>query len=44
MHISQEEYTFEYVKEKLVSYYLIEDFYANLPILSFIEFDLLFSF
>jgi hypothetical protein len=43
MHIRQEEYMFDYVKEKILSYLLIEEFYTQLPILSFREFDFLFE-
>ncbi len=42
MHIKQEEYTFEYVKEKMISYFVMEEFYFKLPLLSFSEFELLF--
>lgn len=43
MHIKQEEYTFEYVKEKIISYFIIEEFYKMMPILTWFEFELLLS-
>jgi len=43
MHIKQEEYTFDYVKEKLITIYLEEEFLKEYKILSLIGFDAFFK-
>lgn len=43
MHIEQEEYTMEYIKEKMLSYVILENFFFTLPFLTEFEFDFLLT-